>query len=141
MNELKNMVEASENDIVLVTGRDLKEAAEESRLKSNARERVEARLSQNGLVALPEVPWDQTEKVYLAASSKAAHLLFQAYEAPSEMNLHRITGSLEGAGEVVGKQDALKEAKDIIEELGEIIQRASGEGDRQQQEPGTAAQG
>lgn len=124
---LKNEVEGAPGEMALVTGLALREAANESRLKANARQRVEDRLAENGLVALPEVPWDQNEEVYLTKVGSPAALLHRAFSAPSQLNLGRVVGSLGSTSEVVNRQDSITEARDLLQEVVGLLGQAVGE--------------
>lgn len=141
IDDLKAAVESGDKEMALVTGLELREAAGESRLKANARDRVADRLAQHGLIALPEVPWDQNQEVYLVRVGSPADLLHRAFEAPSKLNMGRVAGSLEKTSEVVGHQDAIDEALDLLEEVQDLLGKVVGDPAGADQRGSDAARG
>ncbi len=63
VDDLEQAVDAFDERTVLVLANEIRDLAGESRLKSLARERVQERLQQHALLAIPQVPGEQWSEV------------------------------------------------------------------------------
>jgi hypothetical protein len=127
VEELSQAIDAADDGILLCEAVDLRDACGESRLKTQARERVSDALASRGLVALPEVPEYQEYPVYVARQSSSADLLFKAFMRPDPESLQRIRGAAGGTGEVASQQDAIKQIGELLDEARTELETMLGE--------------
>jgi len=106
---------------VLLQGVTLRGISNETRLKNQARVRIEEGLKKLGLIALPEVPDWQEDYVYITRFGSDVHKLYNAVNEPSEANLDRIHGAVSGSSVVVQEQNKLKEVLELVNELHEVV--------------------
>ena len=126
VDEIGNAVDAAPDGVILCEAIDLRDAAGESRLKALARVRVSEALASRGLVALPEVPENQEQPVYVARLSSEADLLFKAFTRPGQEALQVVRGAIGGTSEVTNKQDAAKQVAELLGEASAELEKMLG---------------
>ena len=121
MKELIEAVNAAEEDTILCHGWDLRAVGGESRLKELARERIQEKLAREGLIAIPDVPQDQHDPVYVTRLGSDVDKLSRALNEPTEGGLQILRGAAGGSQPVVNQQEAVREAMSAIEEAGQAL--------------------
>lgn len=121
LDDLESQVDAASQATIVTPAHELRDACGESRLKALARERVQERLNQRGLIALPDVPGDQWEEVYLTRIGSGVHNLWRAIDSPSAAGLKVLVGATKGAAPVVQEQRALSEVAALLSEASELM--------------------
>ncbi|HEY4778667.1 MAG TPA: hypothetical protein VIH47_03635 [Solirubrobacterales bacterium] len=126
VDEIGGAVDDAPDGVVLCEAIDLRDAAGESRLKALARVRVGEALASRGLVALPEVPENQEQPVYVTRQSSEADLLFKAFTRPGQEALQVVRGAIGGTGEVANQQDAVKQVAELLGEASAELEKMLG---------------
>lgn len=121
LDDLESQVDSAGRTTIVKTAYTLRDACGESRLKALARERVQERLSQRGLVALPDVPGDQWEEVYVTRIGSDVHNLWRAIASPSATGLKVLVGATGGAAPVVQEQRKLSEVAALLSEANDLM--------------------
>lgn len=127
LDQLELEVQAAKDELVLLKAGQLRDLSNESRLKSLARERIQEKLSQRGLVALPDVPDWQEHLVYITRLGSDVFKLFSALNDPSEANLEKLHGAASGTSIVVKEQKQIAEAFELASELSEVLNELAAE--------------
>lgn len=126
MDKLEEAVDAAASNIVLTSGLTLRVVGDESRLKANARDRIEEKLRGRGLVALPEVPWNQADPVYVTRVGSDTDKLHAALARPDEKNLARLHQIAGRTGVVVQKERVIAEAHELAAEVAQLLASING---------------
>lgn len=121
LDDLESQVDSAGRTTIVTTANTLRDACGESRLKALARERVQERLNQRGLVALPDVPGDQWEEVYVTRIGSDVHNLWRAIASPSATGLKVLVGATGGAASVVQEQRKLSEVAALLSEANDLM--------------------
>jgi hypothetical protein len=121
LEDLEADVDATPQRTLLVEAWELRDMCEESRLKELARERIQERLQQSGLVALPAVPGDQGEELYVTRIGSDVHKLWHAFSRPSATGLRVLAGATGKAKPVVGEQAKLKEIEELLGDAHDLV--------------------
>lgn len=128
LDDLESRINASEQQTELVSAHEIRDMCDESRLKALARERIQDKLQQRGLVALPHVPGHQDSSVYITRSGSGIYKLWTALDAPSDAGLKILRGAASNAGPVVHEQRAIEEVAALVDEASELIKSVVGNG-------------
>ena len=121
LDDLVASVDAAPQHTVIQPAHSLRDMCGESRLKALARGRVQERLQQRGLIALPEVPGDQWEEVYVTRIGSDVEKLWRAIQAPSAAGLKVLLGATSKATPVVEEQDKLVEVGALLDDAQELM--------------------
>jgi hypothetical protein len=121
MEALEQAVEEAPGNLLLTDGGTLRHVGEETRLKALARGRIQERLGSKGLIAIPEVPQYQEERVYVTRIGSDGHKLWAAFVRPDDKNLALVRGSVGQTRQVVLEQDAAEELQELIAEVQEKV--------------------
>lgn len=128
MDSLRKGVGDAEGETVLALGWELRLAGGESRLKEKARQRVEDALRSAGLVAIPEVPEDQRQRVVVTRAGSAVERLWLAFHRAEPDSLALLLRAGGEAGTTEAERDALDELREVLTEAQELTAKAAGEG-------------
>jgi hypothetical protein len=121
LDELEAEIDAVPQQTVLVVAWEVRDMCDESRLKELARARIQERLQQCGLVALPEVPGDQGEELYVTRIGSDVHKLWNSFASPSPAGLRVLAGATGKAKPVVGEQAQLKEIEELLGDAHDLV--------------------
>lgn len=121
IRDLADAVKGAEEETMLCTGEDLRDAGGESRLKALARERIQDRLRSEGLIAFPDVPQYQDQLAYVTQIGSGVDKLSSALNDPSKEGLQLLRGAVGDSQPVIDQQAAMREAITAIEEAGKAL--------------------
>lgn len=130
LDELEVDVDARAERTIVIEAWEVRDACKESRLKELARERIQERLQQRGLVALPEVPGNQYEELYVTRIGSDVHKLWNSFESPSLAGLKVLAGATGKAKPVVGEQAKLEELEELLGDARDLIVEIRSDGGR-----------
>jgi hypothetical protein len=130
LDDLVDAVDKASQRTVIQSAHELREMCGESRLKALARERVQEKLQQRGVMALPEVPGDQWEDVYVTRIGSDVHKLWRAIKSPSAAGLKVLIGATGKATPVVQEQSKLEEVGALLDDAQELMRSVLKNGSR-----------
>lgn len=128
LDKLWKDVQSASGGVLLSSGLEIRAAAGETRLKEKARARVAEALRSIGLVAIPEVPEDQEDAVYVVRAGSDVELLFNALTHPGDRGLPLVLQATGGAKSAVNQLTALAQLRDALEEAQEHMAKIEDEG-------------
>src|SRR5438045_939976 len=121
LDDLEADVDAHAEGTVVIAAWEVRDMCHESRLKELARERIQERLQQRGLIALPEVPGNQGDELYVTRIGSGVHKLWNSFESPSPAGLTVLAGATGKAKPVVGEQAKLEELEELLGDARDVI--------------------